>query len=68
MTNSEFEKIINQQEMMIQELEFKIQDEEKRMKKSSKVSEKLEMIFNLATSVTMFFAAIILFLVIIKIL
>ena len=69
MTEEEYDEIIRAQEKMISELEQRTKEmKDEQIKRTSKVSEKLELAFNLSTSITMAFVAIALILIVIKIL
>lgn len=67
MTEEEYDKIISEQKRMISELERQIKEDE-QMKRYSKDSDKMEMAFNLLTSITMALVAIALIVIVIKIL
>lgn len=69
MTEKEYDEIISKQKKMISELEQRTKEmKDEQIKRTSKVSEKLELAFNLSTSITMAFVAIALILIVIKIL
>lgn len=67
MTEEGYDKIISEQKKMISELERQIKEDE-QMKRYSKDSDKMEMAFNLLTSITMALVAIALIVIVIKIL
>lgn len=69
MTEKEYDKIISKQEKMISELEQRTKEmKEEQMKRTSKVSEDLEMAFNVFMSASLALTAITLILIVIKIL
>ena len=69
MTEQEYDEFIFEQKKMISELEQRNKEmKEEQKKRTSKVSEKLELAFNLLTSITMALVAIALITIVIKIL
>lgn len=73
MTEKEYDEIIRAQEELMKEMEYQITEDD-QMKRyaenydKDRMKEKLELAFNLSTSITMALVAIILIVIVIKIL